>query len=53
MAVRSNVGELHESYRLYEDPVYEPDDVVKENAVEYLADDIMARPDNDIEDAFA
>ena len=53
-SIRSNVGGyMRRSYRLYEDPIYEPDDVVKENAVQYLVDDIMEQtPDIDIEDAF-
>jgi hypothetical protein len=53
-SIRSNVGSyMRRSYRLYEDPLYEPDNVVKENAVQYLVDDILEQtPDIDIDAAF-
>ena len=54
-SVRSNVGNyMRRSYRMFEDPAYKPTSEVKENAIQFLADDIIeASPDIDIDEAVA
>jgi len=54
-SIRENVGSyMRRSYRMYEDPLYEPSDIARENAVQYLVDDILDRtPDIDIDVAFS
>ena len=52
-AIASNVGGyLRRSYRAFEDPSYKPTSEVRQNAVRYLADDLLAKdPDIDLEEA--
>ena len=52
-SIAANVGNyMRRSYRMFEDPSFKPSSEVRENAVQFLADDLLeATPDMDIDDA--
>jgi hypothetical protein len=54
-SISANVGNyMRRSYRMFEDPSFKPSSEVKENAVQFLADDLLeATPDMDIDKALA
>lgn len=54
-SISANVGNyMRRSYRMFEDPSFKPSSEVRENAVQFLADDLLeATPDMDIDDALA
>jgi|14BtaG_2_1085337.scaffolds.fasta_scaffold00164_20 hypothetical protein len=54
-SISANVGNyMRRSYRMFEDPSYTHTSEVKENAVQFLADDLLeATPDMNIDDALS
>tara|TARA_R100000315_G_scaffold46863_2_gene21612 strand:- start:1341 stop:6395 length:5055 start_codon:yes stop_codon:yes gene_type:complete len=54
-SISANVGNyMRRSYRMFEDPAFKPSSEVRENAVQFLADDLLeATPDMDIDDALS